>query len=89
VAALASVADRLCKRLHGAIGATYLTAGSKLSFAAPQSGDTTFEEYISDPAKPVPFRARTIDTASWSRWLVDDQREASGVRMLRFLSPMS
>jgi putative CocE/NonD family hydrolase len=61
----------------------YLTAGLKLSFAAPQSGDTKsgdtrFDEYMSDPAKPVPFRARPIDTASWSRWLVDDQREVSG-----------
>jgi uncharacterized protein len=56
----------------------YLAAASKLSFTAPQSGDTPFEEYISDPAKPVPFRARPIDTSSWSRWLVDDQREQSG-----------
>jgi putative CocE/NonD family hydrolase len=56
----------------------YLAAGSKLSFAAPKSGDTTSDDYISDPAKPVPFRARPIDTASWSRWLVDDQREQSG-----------
>ena len=61
----------------------YLAAGSKLSFTAPQSGDsksgdTRSDDYISDPAKPVPFRARPIDTASWSRWLVDDQREASG-----------
>src|SRR5262249_21660374 len=36
------------------------------------------------PAKPVPFRARPIqpigydDGLTWSRWLVDDQREASG-----------
>ena len=56
----------------------YLAAGDKLSFAQPQSGDAKFEEYISDPAKPVPFRSRPIDTSSWSRWLVDDQREASG-----------
>jgi putative CocE/NonD family hydrolase len=56
----------------------YFNAGLKLSFAAPKSGDTAFEEYISDPAKPVPFRARPIDGTSWSRWLVDDQREASG-----------
>jgi putative CocE/NonD family hydrolase len=56
----------------------YLAAGSKLSFTTPQSGDSRFEEYISDPAKPVPFRARPIDTSSWSRWLVDDQREQSG-----------
>ena len=56
----------------------YLTAGSKLSLAQPQAGDTKFDEYISDPAKPVPFRSRPIDASSWSRWLVDDQREASG-----------
>ncbi len=56
----------------------YLTAGLKLSFAAPKVGDRAFDEYISDPAKPVPYRARPIDGSSWSRWLVDDQREASG-----------
>jgi hypothetical protein len=56
----------------------YLTAGLKLRFSAPNSGDAPYDEYISDPAKPVPFRARPIDDASWSRWLVDDQREMSG-----------
>ena len=35
----------------------YLRAGLKLSFDAPAAGDAAFEEYISDPAKPVPFRA--------------------------------
>ncbi|MEK6299357.1 MAG: CocE/NonD family hydrolase [Acidobacteriota bacterium] len=56
----------------------YFAAGLKLNFAAPKAGDAEFEEYISDPAKPVPFRARPIDGGSWSRWLVDDQREMSG-----------
>jgi putative CocE/NonD family hydrolase len=56
----------------------YLNAGLKAGFAAPASGDAPFDEYISDPAKPVPYRARPIDGTSWSRWLVDDQREASG-----------
>jgi len=56
----------------------YFNAGLKLSFNAPASGDAAYEEYVSDPAKPVPYRARPIDGASWSRWLVDDQREASG-----------
>ena len=56
----------------------YLTAGQKLSLNAPKSGDEPFDEYISDPAKPVPYRARPIDRSSWSRWLVDDQREQSG-----------
>jgi hypothetical protein len=55
-----------------------------LSLNAPKAGDAAFDEYISDPAKPVPFRARPIqpmgytDLLTWSQWLVDDQREASG-----------
>ncbi len=62
----------------------YLTAGEKLSFTAPQSGGAAFDEYISDPAKPVPYRARPIQPMgysagmTWSEWLVDDQREQSG-----------
>jgi uncharacterized protein len=56
----------------------YLTDGLRTSFNASRSTTPGFEEYISDPAKPVPYRSRPIDGASWSRWLVDDQREASG-----------
>jgi putative CocE/NonD family hydrolase len=62
----------------------YLRAGLKLSFAAPLALEAAYEEYISDPAKPVPFRARPIQPMgyehgnTWSQWLVDDQREASG-----------
>jgi hypothetical protein len=62
----------------------YLTAGSKLRFDPPEPGDAAFDEYVSDPAKPVPFRARPIQPTgydnglTWSEWLVDDQREASG-----------
>jgi putative CocE/NonD family hydrolase len=56
----------------------YLSAGLKLSFTAPNPSDIKFDEYVSDPAKPVPFRARPIDDSTWSQWLVDDQREASG-----------
>jgi len=62
----------------------YLTAGLKLGLTAPKSGDAEFDEYISDPAKPVPFRARPIQPVgyttgyTWAQWLVDDQREASG-----------
>jgi uncharacterized protein len=61
----------------------YLNAGLVASLTAPKAGDAPFAEYVSDPAKPVPFRARPIhptgyEDGSWSRWLVDDQREASG-----------
>lgn len=61
----------------------YLNPGLKLSFTAPRNGPA-FEEYVSDPAKPVPYRARPIRPVgsggdrTWPRWLVDDQREASG-----------
>jgi len=62
----------------------YLEAGLKAGFDAPRSGDAAYDEYVSDPAKPVPFRARPIQPVgyggpfTWSEWLVDDQREASG-----------
>ncbi len=62
----------------------YLEAGLKLGFAAPKSGDGAFDEYVSDPAKPVPYRERPSQPVgysgrlTWTQWLVDDQREASG-----------
>jgi putative CocE/NonD family hydrolase len=62
----------------------YLEAARKLSFAAPKAGDAAFDEYVSDPAKPVPFRRRPSQPVgydnglTWPQWLVDDQREASG-----------
>jgi hypothetical protein len=62
----------------------YLGAGSKLSFEAPTHDGPAYEEYVSDPAKPVPYRARPSQPVgysnglTWSEWLVDDQREASG-----------
>jgi len=62
----------------------YLRAGLGLSFDAPAANEAPFEEYVSDPAKPVPFRARPIlpvgysGAMTWPLWLADDQREASG-----------
>jgi putative CocE/NonD family hydrolase len=61
----------------------YLEPGDKLGFAKPQGGEA-FDEFVSDPAKPVPYRARPSQPIgytpdlSWVRWLVDDQREFSG-----------
>jgi uncharacterized protein len=64
----------------------YLDSGFKLSFEAPKQGGSAYEEYVSDPAKPVPFRSRPTRPVgydiekglTWPLWLVDDQREASG-----------
>ena len=61
----------------------YLQPGLGLSFHKPAAGGD-YDSYISDPAKPVPFRKRPNQPVgytgemTWSQWLVDDQREASG-----------
>ena len=62
----------------------YLNAGLKLSLASPKPSEAEFDEYVSDPAKPVPYLARPIrpmgydEDYPWPHWLVEDQREASG-----------
>jgi len=65
----------------------YLTAGGGLSFDAPSAsaaatGDAAkFDEYVSDPAKPVPYRPRPVvgsDHDAWTTWLVTDQRFVDG-----------
>jgi uncharacterized protein len=68
----------------------YLRPGRKLSLAsvaggqgAPAADGSSFDEYVSDPAEPVPYRVRPVQTMAygdgntWSEWLVDDQREPS------------
>ena len=57
----------------------YLQDGHKLSFAAPAGAGR--DDYVSDPAKPVPFVPRPVnmkDRAVWTTWLVHDQRFVSG-----------
>ena len=62
----------------------YLSAGGKVAFTAPKEGDAPYAEYVSDPARPIPFIGRpsipsSFDASkSWHEWLVSDQREASG-----------
>ncbi len=73
----------------------YLEPGGKVGFTAPAAPATTaaaasdpaaapYTEYVSDPAKPVPFIHRPIAPRSfdagqsWHEWLVSDQREVSG-----------
>jgi len=62
----------------------YLGAGLKLNLGSSKAGENSFDEYVSDPAKPVPFLPRPVHTndasgaATWRTWLVSDQREASG-----------
>ena len=57
----------------------YLQADGKLSFDQSTS-DGAFDEYVSDPKHPVPYRARPIQAtyhpkgSDWRTWLVEDQR---------------
>jgi putative CocE/NonD family hydrolase len=58
--------------------ALYFGADETLSLSAPSAGG--FDEFVSDPAHPVPYRHRPIQAtyfpggSRWSTWLVEDQR---------------
>jgi putative CocE/NonD family hydrolase len=53
----------------------YLQPGNKLSWSKP-TGLTSSSEYISDPAKPVPY-AENVHRGRTSEYMTDDQRFAS------------
>jgi putative CocE/NonD family hydrolase len=58
----------------------YLQSDGGLGFQAP--GASAPDSYVSDPAKPVPYRIRPIrptyaEGSTWHSWLVDDQRPFS------------
>jgi putative CocE/NonD family hydrolase len=56
----------------------YLHPGGRLSFAPPDAAAKPFDEYVSDPAHPVPYRPRpvtpTYPGTEWPVWMVQDQR---------------
>jgi putative CocE/NonD family hydrolase len=63
----------------------YVREDGRLSFEAPPAaaaGGAAFDSYVSDPARPVPYRPRPIEAtydprgSGWSTWLVGDQRFA-------------
>lgn len=60
----------------------YFQKNGKLSFDAPrETGAAALDSYVSDPAKPVPYRQRPVEAtygagSTWSSWLVQDQRFA-------------
>jgi putative CocE/NonD family hydrolase len=56
-----------------------LMPGSRLGFAAPASKGAAYSEYVSDPARPVPYSVGPIipvysQGSTWQEWLVQDQR---------------
>jgi putative CocE/NonD family hydrolase len=54
----------------------YFRSGGKLSFDPPTEDGS--DEYVSDPANPVPYRPRPIAPTypgrEWKEWMVEDQR---------------
>ena len=57
----------------------YLTPANGVSFERPAAA--SHDDYVSDPAKPVPFLPRPIDmddADQWHSWLVHDQRFVDG-----------
>ncbi|MGH9451300.1 MAG: CocE/NonD family hydrolase [Terriglobia bacterium] len=57
----------------------YLRENRALSFDPPAGGARDFDSYVSDPAKPVPYRHRPVEEtygpgSRWYTWLVEDQR---------------
>lgn len=56
--------------------ALYFQAGGKLAFEAPKQPEKQFDEYLSDPAKPVPYTTEIANR--WSnQYVAADQRFAS------------
>ena len=59
------------------LGASFTLGFTAPAAAAPSAG---YDEYVSDPAKPVPYAPRPVrfaDRDGWKRWLVMDQRPYS------------
>jgi putative CocE/NonD family hydrolase len=59
---------------------------------APSAAAAGYDEYVSDPAKPVPFiprPARFADGDAWRRWLLMDQRfVADRTDVLSYVTPV-
>ena len=63
----------------GTLTPLYLRAGFKAGFERP--AEDGHDDYVSDPAHPVPYLPRPISMSSqadWQTWLVHDQRFVSG-----------
>ncbi len=54
----------------------YFGENGKLSFEYPQTAESSFDEFVSDPAKPVPY-TEDIAFGMTKEYMTDDQRFAS------------
>jgi putative CocE/NonD family hydrolase len=72
----------------------YLLPGSALGFSRPEDARKDFDDYVADPAHPVPYRIRPdrplyAKDSTWRQWLVDDQRQfATRSDVLTYSSPV-
>ena len=61
----------------------YLHAGGRLSFDPPTQTDAAYDQFVSDPAHPVPYRPRPVQVtysrgSEWGSWQAMDQRFVEG-----------
>jgi len=62
----------------------YLHGGGALTFDPPRAGEAAYDQYISDPAHPVPYRSRPVERtydargSRWKFWETEDQRFVDG-----------
>jgi putative CocE/NonD family hydrolase len=57
----------------------YLAANGTLSFDAPaDNAQQAHDDYVSDPAHPVPYYPRPITDKDWPQWQLADQRFVDG-----------
>ena len=64
-------------------GSLVLSSSEPKNPARDKKNDANYREYVSDPANPVPYRHRPIQTtyaegSKWYTWMVEDQRFVSG-----------
>ena len=57
----------------------YFHSNARLTFDAPQSSDSPFDEFISDPHKPVPY-TEDIAFGMTKEYMTDDQRFAANLQ---------
>jgi uncharacterized protein len=57
--------------------ALYFHANGKLSFEPPPAGPDAYDEYLSDPMKPVPYIPQITSSRGVVSYMVEDQRFAA------------
>ena len=72
------------RRSGASDGSSICTPNGTLSFDAPKSEATQYDQFVSDPAHPVPYRPRPVEQtydprgSRWRTWETQDQRFVQG-----------